>query len=164
MPQDYSFDITCGFDRQEFTNAIDQARREITTRYDFKGVIAEISVSENDMVLHTESEYKLTALIDMIESKLVKRDIPLSILDKSKAVESASGGTVKKHIGLIATLTPEQAKEISKKLRAELPKIKPNIQGDTVRVFSKSKDDLQKAISILKHEFSGLPLHFDNYH
>ena len=164
MAQEYSFDVTCGFDKQEFANAIDQARREITTRFDFKGVTAEIETANNEMVLHTESEYKLQALIDMIESKLVRRNLPLSILDKSKATESAAGDTVRKRIPLIASLTAEQAKEISKKLREYLPKIKPNIQGDTVRVVSKSKDELQEAIVLLRKEFTNLPLQFDNYH
>jgi len=164
MAQDFSFDITCGFDKQEFANAVDQARREIATRYDFKGVVAEIEVKDEEMVLHTESEYKLQSLIDMIESKLVRRNLPLSILDKSKAIEPASGGSVRQRIGLVATLTPEQAKDISKKLRTEFPKIKPNIQGDTVRVVSKSKDELQAAMQILRRDFANLPLQFGNYH
>jgi uncharacterized protein YajQ (UPF0234 family) len=164
MAQDFSFDVTCGYDKQEFANAIDQARREIMTRYDFKGVKAEIEVAETDMTIHTESEYKLQAVIDLIESKLVRRNVPLSILDKSKAVEQAAGGTVRQKLGLVASLSSEQAKDIAKTLRSEFPKIKPNVQGDAVRVVSKSKDELQAAMQHLKTKYNNLPLQFGNYH
>jgi len=164
MAQDFSFDVTCGYDKQEFANSIDQARREVATRYDFKGVMVEIDINDKEMTLHTESDYKLQALLDMIESKMVKRNVPLSVLDKTKPVEEASGNTIRQKIGLITTLTPEQTKEITKKLRAELPKVKTIIQGESIRVSSRSKDELQEAIQLLRKEFAHLPLQFANYH
>lgn len=163
MAQEYSFDVTCGYDKQELANALDQARREISQRYDFKGVLAEIEESGQELILHTESDYKLAALIDLIESKLIKRNVPLSVLDKTASVEPASGGTVRQKIRLIDTLTTEQAKEISKEIRSHLPKVKSTIQGDTIRVSSKSKDELQEVMALLRERFTSLPLTFTNY-
>jgi uncharacterized protein YajQ (UPF0234 family) len=164
MASDFSFDISCNFDKQEFQNAVDQAKREIANRFDFKGVLAKIEVIENkELMLQTESDSKVVALIDIIESKMIKRDLPLSILDKSKASEPASGGTVRKNIKLKSSLDSEQVKDISKTIRQAYPKAKPTIQGESVRVVSKSKDELQEIMQLLRQEKNNLPLKFDNF-
>ncbi len=164
MAQDYSFDVTCNFDKQEFQNALDQTRREIGTRFDFKGVLVEIELlDDNKLVIKTESDLKLTAVLDIIESKMIKRNLSLSILDKSKQPETASGGTIRKELKLINTLDSEQTKEIAKSIRNNFPKAKPIIQGDSVRVISKSKDELQAIMKTLKEEKSNLPLAFSNF-
>lgn len=162
---DFSFDIECGYDKQEMINAVDQARREITNRYDFKNVLADIDLADGtkELVIHTESEQKVNAIIDILESKLVKREIPLTVFDKSKQLEDASGSTVRKRIKLVDSLSSDDAKLISKLIREQLPKVKPIIQGDSVRVTSNSKDDLQAAIQVIKSSDLKLPFKFTNY-
>ncbi len=164
MAQDFSFDISCSFDKQEFQNALDQARREINNRFDFKGVFAEIEASNSEtLILQTESEHKLNALIDIIESKLVKRNLSLSILDKTNNSETASGGRVRKEIKLINSLNSEQTKDIAKLIRQDFPKAKPIIQGDSIRVTSRSKDELQSIMRLIKEKRTNLPLDFINF-
>ena len=164
MAQDFSFDISCSFDKQEFQNAIDQTRREIGNRFDFNGVFAEIEIVNNEkLILQTESEHKLNALIDIIESKLIKRNLSLSILDKTKPSETASGGNARKEIKLVNTLNSDQTKDIAKFIRQDFPKAKPIIQGDSVRVTSRSKDELQSIMHLLKEKRSDLPLDFVNF-
>lgn len=165
MASEFSFDISCGFDKQEFANALDQTKREIQNRFDFKNVLADIDLKDDgkELVIHTESDHKLIAILDILESKLVKRNVALSVLDKSKEPESASGGSIRKHIKLIDTLSSEQVKELSKIIRDKAPKVKPVIQGDSIRVTSKSKDDLQETMNIVRQAKPNLPIKFDNY-
>lgn len=166
MASDFSFDITCAFDKQEFTNALDQTRREISNRFDFKGVLAELEMNDGskELVIHSESESKIAAILDILESKLVKRNLSLNILDKSKDSEDASGGTLRKRIKLRDSLSTDEAKSISKMIRDEGPKgAKPLIQGDTIRVSSKSKDDLQQVMQLIKNKDLKLPIDFTNY-
>lgn len=165
MASDYSFDITCDFDHQEMLNAIDQLKREIIGRFDFKGVLADVDYSEKDntITIHTESDFKLGAIIDILESKMVKRDLSLKILDKSAPEESASGSTVRKKISLRSGLSSENAKKITKLIRDSFPKSKPNIQGDEIRVVSKSKDELQGIMDLLRGSELEMPLQFGNY-
>jgi len=165
MASDYSFDITCDFDHQEMVNAVDQLKREIVGRFDFKGVLADIDYSEkeNTITIHTESDYKLEAIIDILESKMVKRNLSLKILDKSSPEEAATGSTVRKKILLRSGLSAENAKKLTKLIRDEFPKAKPNIQGEEVRVVSKSKDELQEIMDLLRGNDLDLPLQFGNY-
>ncbi len=165
MASDYSFDITCDFDHQEMVNAIDQTRREIDNRFDFKGVTVEINHNEKDkeLVIQTESDYKLQAILDILESKMVKRELSLKILDKSSPVEAAASGTVRQKIKLRSGLKSEDAKAISKLIRDEFPKAKPNIQGEEIRVTAKSKDDLQEIMQLLRASDLDMPLQFGNY-
>lgn len=163
MAQDFSFDIVCDYDKQEFTNALDQTRREMTNRYDFKNVLADLELSGKDLIIHTESEPKLAAIFDILESKMVKRNLPLSILDKSARPEDAANSTIRMRVKLVDTLTTEQAKEIAKQIRENNPKVKPIIQGDSVRVTSKSKDDLQEVMTLVKSLNEKLPIQFTNY-
>jgi hypothetical protein len=165
MASEFSFDVTSDYDKQEFSNAIDQTKREIISRFDFKNVLAEIDYNEKEkeLIIHTESDYKLTAILDILESKMVKREVSLKVLDKSLAPESASGGTIRKKIRLQSGMTSEQAKQISKLIRESFPKAKPNIQGETVRITSKSKDELQEIMSALNKADFEFPLKFGNY-
>jgi len=165
MSSDYSFDITCDYDHQEMVNAIDQTRREIENRFDFKGVMVEINHNEKDkeIVIQTESDYKLQAVLDILESKMVKRELSLKILDKSAAEEAAANGTVRKRIKLRSGLNSDDAKKITKMIRDEFPKVKPNIQGEEIRVVAKSKDDLQDIMQLLRASDLDMPLQFGNY-
>ena len=165
MSSDFSFDITCDYDHQEMVNAIDQVRREIENRYDFKGVLVDIKHDDKagELTIQTDSDYKLTAILDILESKMVKRELSLKILDKSSAVEAAAGSTVRQKIVLRSGLKSEDAKAISKLIRDHFPKAKPNIQGEEVRVVSKSKDELQEIMQLLRSEDMEMPLQFGNY-
>lgn len=165
MSSDYSFDISCDYDHQEMVNAIDQTRREIDNRFDFKGVPVEINHNdkEGELTIQTDSDYKLTAIIDILESKMVKRELSLKILDKSGAIETASGGNVRQKIALRSGLKSEDAKKVSKLIRDAFPKAKPTIQGEEIRVVSKSKDELQEIMQTLRAEDLEMPLQFGNY-
>ncbi len=165
MASDYSFDITSDFDHQEMVNAIDQTRREIENRFDFKGVMVEIDYAEKDktLTIQTESDYKLTAIIDILESKMLKRDLSLKILDKTLPEEAASGGSVRKKLLLRSGLTQENAKKMTKLIRDQYPKAKANIQGEEIRVVSKSKDELQEIMQLLRGSDLEFPLQFGNY-
>lgn len=166
MSKDFSFDIISDFDVQEMNNAVDQTKREVENRYDFKGTNPQLDFEEgkNGLAVNVDSEYKLTALLDILESKMVKRELSLKILDKSKPVEAASGGRVRKSIPFKKGLSQDDAKKITKLIREHYPKVKANIQGETIRVSSASKDELQGAMQVLRtsQEFD-FPLQFTNF-
>jgi uncharacterized protein YajQ (UPF0234 family) len=164
MAGDVSFDVVSDFDRQELVNALDQARREIATRYDFKGAKADIELGKEEITIHTDSETRAKAIRDLIESKAVRRDLSLKIFDWGP-IEPAAGSTVRQRVGLRKGLSDELAKKIGKLIRDEFPKVKSQIQGDAVRVSGKSKDDLQRVIARLREEGEGypVPLQFQNY-
>jgi uncharacterized protein YajQ (UPF0234 family) len=162
MAQTYSFDIVSQFDRQELTNALDQARREIVTRYDLKDTRTEIAAEDARLVINTASEMTLQAVRDLLESKLVRRGLSLKILDYRKA-EPASGGRVRQEVGLKQGIGEDLAREIVKKLKAEHKKVQSQIQGDAVRVSAKNKDDLQAVIRDLKAQDYPVALQFINY-
>ena len=159
---DSSFDVVSDFDQQELVNALDQVRREVATRYDFKGAKVTIELTKTEVVLQADDEYRAGAVKDLIQSKAVRRGLSLKIFDWGK-LEPAGGGTVRQHIGLKRGLTSEQAKEISKIVREGFPKVKPAIQGDAVRVSGKSKDDLQNVIAHLRGLDYQVALQFENY-
>lgn len=166
MAKDFSFDIVSDFDIQEMNNAVDQTKREVENRYDFKGTNPQIDFEENKtgLLINVDSEYKLTALIDVLESKMIKRELSLKILDKSKEPEEASGGRVRKHVPFKKGLKQEDAKKINKLIREEFPKVKTTIQGEEIRVSSTSKDDLQGVMQLLRTN-AGLdfPLEYKNF-
>ena len=163
MAAEYSFDVVSKIDQQELANALDQAKREIVARYDFKDVLAEFKVAEGVLTIHTADEYKLTAILDIIKSKLVRRGIDLKILGEEKR-EDAANATLRVTIKLVEGITGEYAKTINKLIRDKLPKVKSSIQGDELRVSSKSKDELQAVMQLLKSDPSiKLPLQFTNY-
>ncbi|PIZ01180.1 YajQ family cyclic di-GMP-binding protein [bacterium (Candidatus Howlettbacteria) CG_4_10_14_0_8_um_filter_40_9] len=166
MAKDFSFDIVSDFDPQEMTNALDQTQREIANRYDFKGTNSKIDFlegSKDELLLLVDSEYKLTALIDILSSKMISRGLSLKILDLSSPNEEASGNMVRKKIKLLKGLDQEKAKKVTKLIREDYPKAKANIQGDTVRVSSAKKDELQEIMTLLKSAELDFPLQFENY-
>jgi uncharacterized protein YajQ (UPF0234 family) len=159
-----SFDVVSEFDRQELVNALDQVRREVATRYDFKGAKVQIDLSDKDVTVVTDSEMRSAAVQDLIGSKAVRRGLSLKIFDWGEVVPA--GGMSYKQVAALRQGLPEDiAKRISKLIRDEFPKCKAQIQGGAVRVSSKSKDELQRVIARLKEVGEGYPvaLQFKNY-
>ena len=159
---DFSFDVVSEFDQQELVNALDQVRREVATRYDFKGSKVSLELGKTEITLQADDEYRAKSVRDLVESKAVRRGLSLKIFEWGR-LDPASGGTVRQRIGLKRGLRSEQAKEISKIVRDQFPKVKPVIQGDAVRVTAKSKDDLQSVIGHLKALDYPVALQFTNY-
>lgn len=162
MAGDVSFDVVSEFDEQELRNALDQVRREVGQRYDFKGVTVELTQTKDELVLLTDDEYRAAAVKDLIESKAIRRNLSLKIFEWGK-VEEAGGNKVRQRIGLRRGLSEEIAKKITKLIRDEFPKVKTQIQGDAVRVSGKSRDDLQRVIARLRDLDLAVPLQFENY-
>jgi hypothetical protein len=162
MASSASFDIVSKFDRQELRNAIDQANREIQNRYDLKTTNTTIDEEDAQFTITTESDYSLSAVRDIIESKLIGRKLSLKILDY-QGEEDASGGRKRQVVKLREGLNDEIAKKISKEIRDNFKKVKPQIQGDTVRVQAKSRDELQEVIQLLKGGDWPVALQFVNY-
>ena len=164
MAGDVSFDVVSDFDRQELVNALDQTRREIQTRYDFKGATAELELGKEEITLLADDEFRAKAVRDLLESKAIRRGLSLKVFDWG-TIEPAGGNKVRQRIGLRRGLSEDLAKKISKLIRDEFPKVKSQIQGDAVRVSGKSKDDLQKVIARLRTESEDypVPLQFENY-
>jgi cyclic-di-GMP-binding protein len=163
MAGDVSFDVVSDFDEQELRNALDQVRREVGQRFDFKGVTVDLAQGTDELVLVTDDEHRAAAVKDLIESKAVRRGLSLKIFDWGK-VEPAGGNKVRQAITLRRGLNDELAKKITRLIREEFPKVKSQIQGDAVRVSAKSKDDLQKVIGRLRGlEDLPVPLQFENY-
>ena len=162
MAGESSFDIVSDFDRQELVNAIDQAEREIRTRYDLKDTKSEIRLDKDTLTLSAPADITLTSVRDLLESKMVRRGLSLKIL-KLGEVEPASGGTVRQMATLQRGITQDLARDITKTIRDTHPKAKAQVQGDAVRVSSKSKDELQSIIAALKAKDYTVPLQFTNY-
>ena len=166
MPQDFSFDVVSEFDRQELINAIDQTTREVQTRYDLKDSGSELELEANSITLRSASEFTAKAVTDVLLGKLVRRGLSPKILDFGK-FEDATKGTVRQTITLRKGLSQEMAKEITKLVRDDNPKLKTQIQGDAVRITGRSKDELQRAIQILRRAEDErkwvTPLQFNNY-
>lgn len=157
-----SFDIVSKIDLQEVKNAVDQATKELAQRFDFKGSKSSMTLEASDLVVVSDDEYKLKSVLDILQSKLVKRGVSLKALSYGK-IEEALGGTVRQKITLQQGISADKAKEISKAIRDAKFKAQTQIQGDQVRVTSKSKDELQAVIALLKGQDFGLPLQFINY-
>jgi cyclic-di-GMP-binding protein len=162
MAGDISFDVVSDFDEQELRNALDQVRREVSQRYDFKGVTVDLTQAKTELVLLTDDEYRAAAVKDLIESKAIRRNLSLKVFDWG-TVEPAGGNKVRQEIKLRRGLTDDIAKRITKLIRDEFPKVKSQIQGDAVRVSGKSKDELQKVITRLRELDEPVPLQFQNY-
>jgi cyclic-di-GMP-binding protein len=159
-----SFDIVSKADMAEVKNAVDQAVREIETRFDFKGSISEIVLDEKKLTvaLTSDNESRMTALIDVLETKLHKRGIDIRQLDLGK-LEEASKGTVRQTATIKQGLDSETARKVVKLIKDSGLKVQPSIQADQVRVTAKNRDDLQQVIAKLKGEDFGTPLQFVNY-
>jgi uncharacterized protein YajQ (UPF0234 family) len=164
MASTVSFDVVSEFDRQELVNAIDQVRREVATRYDFKGAKISIDLSDKELVVVTDSEMRSAAIVDLVASKAVRRGLSLKVFDWNK-VEPAGGMTFRQRAALRQGLPEDVAKKVNKLIRDEFPKVHGQIQGDAVRVSGKSKDDLQAVIARLREVGEEYPvaLQFKNY-
>ena len=160
-----SFDITTGCDLQEVDNAVNQAMKEVRQRYDFKGLKADIEFrrSENKLILHAPDEFKLAALWEVLEQKMVRRQVPVRNLHAGK-VTPAGGGTVTQEIDLQQGLPIEISREIVKLIKEQkIRKVQAEIQGDQVRVSSPSRDDLQAVIALLREQEYPVELKYGNY-
>lgn len=164
MAKDFSFDVVSDYDGAEMTNAIDQTQRELATRFDFKGTAARIDFSDGKtgVVIEGDSDNQTRSVLDVLQSKLIKRGIDLKVLDLSTQPQ-ASGQIVRWNISFKKGLDQEKAKQVSRLVRDTAPKAKAQIQGDAVRVSSTSKDDLQAVITGLKAADFDFPLEFQNY-
>ena len=165
MAQTFSFDVTTGVDLQEVDNAINQAQKEIAQRYDFKGSTAKIDFDRVQATLNltADDDFKMRALFDVVQSKLIKRQVSVRNLDIGEILPSA-GGSVKRTIKLKTALDPETAKKVAATIKgAKLKKVQASIQGDQVRVSSASKDELQEVMALLRSGDYGVELQFGNY-
>jgi uncharacterized protein YajQ (UPF0234 family) len=160
---DFSFDIVSEIDRQELANALDQVRKEVTTRYDFKDVPVEIVSEPEKLIVTTSDEYKFKAVMEIMKSKLIRRGLSLGILGEEKS-EPATSGKLRVTIALVEGVDSEKAKQINKLIREQMPKVKTTIQGEAIRASSKSKDELQAVMNLLtNHPQIAVPLQFTNY-
>ena len=162
MAAENSFDIVCKVDMQEVTNALDQARREIDTRYDLKGTKNEVKLEETDITLISPDEMKLKAVVDILQSKLHRRGVPLKALDYG-TVEPAAGGTLRQKIAIQQGIPIEKAREIVRLIKDSKVRVQAAIQEAQVRVSGKNRDDLQKIIALVKERDFGIALQFTNY-
>jgi uncharacterized protein YajQ (UPF0234 family) len=158
-----TFDVVSEIDRQEVRNAVDQASREVATRYDFKGTDSTIELTDKTIELHTESEARLAALTQVLEEKLVKRKVSLKALSYGK-VEEAAKGRVRQTVTLNVGINTDKAREIGKFLKdLGLKGVQHQVQGEQLRVSGKKKDDLQAAITALREHDFAIPLQFTNF-
>lgn len=157
-----SFDIVSKVDLQEVDNAVNQASKEIAQRYDFKGSKSEITQEKETIKILADDDYKLKAVIDVLQSKLIKRNIPIKSLDYGK-VEQASGGMVRQQITIQHGISKEKGKEIVAAIKESKLKVQGQIQDDQVRVTGKNRDDLQDTIQLLKSKDLGVEMQFTNF-
>ena len=162
MAGDCSFDIVSQFDEQELVNAIDQTRREVSTRFDLKDTKTDIVHTKDTITIVTDSSLTLKSVRDILETKAVRRGLSLKIFNADKE-ENAAGSKVRQVIQLQQGLSQDLAKQISKHIRDAYPKVRPQIQGDAVRVVAKSRDELQSVIALLKQKDYPVALQFINY-
>ncbi len=165
MAQQYTFDVSTGVDLQEVDNAVNQAQKEIAQRYDFKGSKASIDFrrGEGKIILVADDDYKMRALVDVLQSKLIRRQVSVKNLQFGD-VQPAGGDTVRREITLAQALDSDTAKKVAAAIKnAKLKKVQASIQGDQVRVSSPSRDDLQAVIALLREQDFGVELQFGNY-
>ena len=162
MAAENSFDIVCKVDMQEVTNALDQTRREIETRYDLKGSKTEVKLEETDITLLAPDEMKVKAVVDILQSKLHRRGVPLKALDYGE-VEPAAGGALRQKIAIQQGIPIEKAREIVRLIKDSKVRVQAAIQENQVRVTGKNRDDLQKVIALVKDKDLGIALQFTNY-
>ncbi|MBA4181041.1 MAG: YajQ family cyclic di-GMP-binding protein [Anaerolinea sp.] len=165
MAKDETFDITTGADLQEVANAVDQARREITQRFDFKNVLAEIEFdkAKAKLTIHTTDEYKLDAIWQVLTQRFIARSVPIKNMVRG-TVEKAASSTVRQEITLTQGIESEVARKIVKFIKDQkYKKVQAQVQGDAVRISSPSRDELQQVIAAVKGEDYGIELKFGNY-
>jgi len=158
-----TFDIVSEVDMQEVRNAVDQSNREAATRFDFKNTDSAIELGDNDLVLRSSTEDRLRALRQVLDEKLVKRQVSLKALDAGK-IEEAQKGTARQHIAIRAGISSDHAKKLNKFIKdLGLKGVSSQIQGEQLRVSGKKRDDLQEVIAKCKAEDFGIPLQFTNF-
>ncbi len=162
MAAENSFDVVSKIDMAEVTNAVSQAMKEISQRFDFKGSKSNITQEKESLTILSDDEYKLKSVIDILHTKLVKRNVPIKNLSPGKT-EPAAGGTVRQIVKIQQGIPQEKAKEIVKAIKDAKLKVQASIQADQVRVSGKSRDELQAVIQLLKGRDFGIELQFINY-
>jgi uncharacterized protein YajQ (UPF0234 family) len=159
---DNSFDVACKVDPQAVADAVHQATREIQTRYDLKQTKSQVALEKDGIVVHTDNDYVLKQVIDLLQSKLHRRGVPLKALTYGK-VEPAAGGTVRQRVSVQQGIPMDKAKEIVRLIKDMKLKVQAQIQEDQVRVFGKNRDDLQAVIRLLREQELGIEMQFTNY-
>ncbi|MCA9830829.1 MAG: YajQ family cyclic di-GMP-binding protein [Dehalococcoidia bacterium] len=165
MAKDETFDITTGCDLQEVDNAVNQALREITNRFDFKGILVEVDYDRRDakISIHTTDEYKLNAIWEVLQQRLIARNVPLPNLSRG-SIEEAGGGTVRQVVTMVQAIETDMGKKIVRFIKDQkFKKVNAQVQGDAVRVSSPSREELQSVIKAVKGEDWGIELKFGNY-
>src|SRR5207237_8824276 len=162
MAQEFSFDVVSKTDMQEVQNAINQAQKELAQRFDFKGSKSSIELADEEITLVSDDESKRISVKDIVETKLVKRGVALKAIEYQKLAK-ASMGTVRQKAKIVQGIEIEKAKPIVKAIKDAKIKVQASIQSDQVRVTGRAKDDLQKAIAVVKGKDFGIPLQFTNY-
>jgi len=162
MAAENSFDVVSKINMSEVTNAVSQAMKEIGQRFDFKGSKSNITQEKDALVIVSDDEFKLKSVIDILQTKLVKRGVPIKNVTYGK-IEAALAGTVRQRLAIQQGVPTDKAKEIVKMIKDSKVKVQASIQADQVRVSGKSRDDLQSVIQLLKGKDFGIELHFENY-
>jgi len=158
-----TFDVVSEVDMQEVRNAVDQANREATTRFDFKGTDSTIELNDKELILASSTEDRIRALFQVLQEKLVRREVSLKAFDVGK-IEEASKGTARQRLGIQAGISSDHAKKINRFIKdLALKGVSSQTQGDQLRVTGKKRDDLQAVISACKEEDFGIPLQFENF-
>jgi uncharacterized protein YajQ (UPF0234 family) len=164
MAAESTFDIVSEFDRQELQNAVDQAQREIRQRYDLKDSGTELTLAEDDLTITTSSEMFIDAVRDIVQTKALRRNLSLKIFSYG-TVENIAGGQVRQKITLQQGIADDLAKKIQKQIKEQFPKVQARIQGEALRVASKSKDELQSVMRLLRERADDypVPIQFNNF-
>ena len=162
MASTFSFDVVSDFDRQELVNTLDQVTRDVNSRYDLKDTNTTLDLTDEMIVINTTTEMTRDAIVDILSQKAAKRGLSLKIFEYGK-IESASGNRIRQEVTLKKGISQEISKQITKLIRDEFKKVQGSIQGDSVRVSSKAKDDLQGVMVRLKAEEYPVALQFTNY-
>lgn len=158
----FSFDVVSEIDMQEVRNALDQARKEVAVRFDFKGTGTEVTLEEARIEVRSNSEGRVKAAVEVLKEKMVRRKVSLKALREGE-IEPSARGTYKQAISLLQGIDDEKARAINKFIKGFGSKVQSQVQGQQLRVSSKSKDDLQVVIKALREEDFGIPLQFTNY-
>jgi cyclic-di-GMP-binding protein len=162
MAKDCSFDIVSDVDMQEMDNAVNQTKKEISQRYDFKGSKADITMDADSLKLTAEDEYKINAMLDMLRGKMIKRSVPIKALDPGK-IDSTFGGNVKMVVKIQKGISKEKAKDVTAYIKEQKLKVQTQIMDDQLRVTGAKRDDLQLVIQKLKEKDFGIDLQFINF-
>jgi uncharacterized protein YajQ (UPF0234 family) len=159
---DNSFDVACKVDPQAVADAVHQTTREVQTRYDLKQTRTQVTLEKDGILIHTDNDYVLKQVVDVLQSKLHRRGVPLKALSYGR-VEPASGGTVRQRVAIQQGIPVDKAKEIVRLIKDTKLRVQAQIQEDQVRVFGKNRDDLQAVIRMLREQDLGIEMQFTNY-